>query len=570
MLETSQNLFSVIHAFPLELWSTIISLLSHRDILSLTSTCRALHKIQGLKLTWIHILNSICGEQGLYPPSFPSDEMDVSQLQRAAKGSTYHWPNLVKEFGYRYPHHSRSHSSGEDICGPELEISRAPRSLNPISKVDLAPEIVEDMKKFLLIPGGRYLLIAGTRYLRLLDLGPAGTRSLEKRGGAPCITAQIELASGPDPSSRPDEFQFICDLVAEILEDGETLRVAIASNLIVKVYDVVLRPENPSFEQLGVIRFGTGYHPGRKWALSFLGERLFLRAETRVLAWNFITGRYILGPGIGIWTSQSMCTENLYIGFNDEAILIWYIPSWDANTKPVPASPLPYDLNDQSVTPPQPRINRSLDWSISLNYDEFQSDGEIGFVLPSGSSQNNKLPILFDMFFLSCPFSAEIKPPTVAYRYSLDVVVRDGHGDPSSLPGPSSVEPSKGVIQEVKFEQKAYWKFPSDRFEFFPMVTQSPHPGGLEHGYSSTALVRNYLGDHAIPPDFRVRDAIYSLVKDPPNGEDKQDQYPDLVLTKLHGDTPPQKISFCKSACRSVYTAIEDGQTRAYVADYLA
>jgi hypothetical protein len=84
------------------------------------------------------------------------------------------------------------------------------------------------MQRFLLIPGGRYLLVASTRCLRLLDLELVGTH----RAGAPCIVlAQIELAV-QDASSQPDEFQSICDLIAENLEDGETLRVAVASNLM--------------------------------------------------------------------------------------------------------------------------------------------------------------------------------------------------------------------------------------------------------------------------------------------------------------------------------------------------
>jgi hypothetical protein len=153
--------------------------------------------------------------------------MDVNQLQRAAKGSTYHWPNLVKEFGYRYPHHSRTQPDGDDLDEPDVEISRAPRSLNPISKTRLPPEAVEDMQRFLLIPGGKYLLVASTRFLRLLDLGLVGAP--ERR--VPAIVAQIELAV-QDASSQPDEFQSICDLIAENLEDGETLRVAIASKLM--------------------------------------------------------------------------------------------------------------------------------------------------------------------------------------------------------------------------------------------------------------------------------------------------------------------------------------------------
>jgi hypothetical protein len=276
--------------------------------------------------------------------------------------------------------------------------------------------------------------------------------------------------------------------------------------------------------------------------------------------------------------SQSICTENVYIGLNDEAIFTWFIPSWDANTNPVPSTPLPYEF-DQT----QPRIDRSPDWWISLDYDELhydelQRDGEIRFVLPSDASRNAKLPILLDMFFVSGPFSIDYELPTVAYRYSLDVVVRNDHR-----------------IQEVKFEQKAYWTFPSKEFQFFP----GPSQGTLQHGYSSTTAVRNYLNNASvIPRDFR--DAIYCLVRIPPNPEDEdsdedlpvvdgvfdreklerrrrrrhrrraQDQYPDLILTKLHDDEAIQSISFCKSACRSVYTVIEDGETRTYVADYLA
>ncbi|KAJ2912370.1 hypothetical protein MD484_g8052, partial [Candolleomyces efflorescens] len=279
------------------------------------------------------------------------------------------------------------------------------------------------------------------------------------------------------------------------MEDKETLRVGVASKLIVKVYDIALgRREVPaSFEQLGVIRFDLDYPPRWEWSLSFLGERLFLRSSSRVLAWSFVTGRYVWGPGKDLHLSKSICTANTYIGFNDEAIFTWYISSWDANAQPVPSTPLPYTL-DQT----QPRIDRSPDWWISLDYDELQRDGEIRFVLPEGtSSHNTKLPILLDMFFVSGPFAIGYELPTIAYRYSLDVVVERDE-----------------AVQEVKFEQKAYWMFPSKAFEFFPRPFQGP----LQHGYSSTTLVRNYL-DRGTPR--RTVDAIYSLVRIPPNPEDE-------------------------------------------------
>jgi hypothetical protein len=91
---------------------------------------------------------------------------------------------------------------------------------NPISKASLPPEVVEDMQRFLLIPGGRYLLVASTRMLRLLDLELVRTQAREGRAGAACIVTQIELAV-QDTSSRLDEFQFICNLIAENLEDGD-------------------------------------------------------------------------------------------------------------------------------------------------------------------------------------------------------------------------------------------------------------------------------------------------------------------------------------------------------------
>jgi hypothetical protein len=71
------------------------------------------------------------------------------------------------------------------------------------------------------------------------------------------------------------------------------------------MYDVVLRRHNsPSFDQLGIIRFSMAYHSRWKWALSFLGEGLFLRSDSCVLGWNFIAGRYVWGPGNGVWLSQ--------------------------------------------------------------------------------------------------------------------------------------------------------------------------------------------------------------------------------------------------------------------------
>jgi hypothetical protein len=105
------------------------------------------------KEIWFLILQYICHRHRLFLPSYPVDDMSLTQIQLAALGP-YRWYRSIKR------HHG--------LC--EAGDDRMP--LRPNSKT---PVVVDPSHKMrFLIPGGRFILTADNISIALWDIGVVG------------------------------------------------------------------------------------------------------------------------------------------------------------------------------------------------------------------------------------------------------------------------------------------------------------------------------------------------------------------------------------------------------------
>ncbi|KAJ2922944.1 hypothetical protein H1R20_g14108, partial [Candolleomyces eurysporus] len=499
--------------------------LPYRDILSLGQVCRALQEFLSLRSTWIAILKSLCVEKGVYLPSYPAADMDVAQLQNAAKG-TYRWGCLLKENG------KKSHEDHSNTT-----------ELPHVSKVFLpGPEPPND-KRHILIPGGRYLVTADHHNLILLDLGYVGTQV------RPTVVDKVSLLEPHVP-----DFD-ICDLTFRLIEN-DGLRIAVAADVLAKVYDIFPTSVEPRFQELGKISL---FDVGICWRLSILGDRLFMKWAETIVCWNFATGRYILGPKRGR-ADEVICTEDLCIHFNrvSASLDVWRIPSWDDQSEAVPSTILP------SLRRSHPRIQGAVpDFIIPLNCT-VSSQARLRYILPSSSLHATALPLTFDVF--ACfDVNVDVTQPTIAYRYRLDAVWKQN--------------PRRLV--DMKLDQLATFSFPpyAPDQKFFPKGY--PGPADLQIGLPSSAMIRSLIflqnGDYP----FLFKDSIYSVVLPDESGE--EDPHIDAqgtgkranaIVTHLHSyGVGVEGISLCTATGRVLYMAkleLPDGVRKEFVVDYLA
>ncbi|KAF6752626.1 hypothetical protein DFP72DRAFT_447638 [Ephemerocybe angulata] len=269
-------------------------------------TCRSLKALVSEKSVWITILTSICQEQALFKPSYPVQDMDVAQLQRAAMGPTLFQRRLTKG------------------AIPADKLNEA-KELEPASIVELdglleaagpnstAPSI--DARRWnvhrRLIPGGRFL--AHVKHLKpqrsgldsqmeesdelksflveIWDLGVAGSAPLSN----PILLANKRFTRGAS--------QHVISVVAFYTEEApESLRLLIAlggDDFVMKVFSISgLGEGNPSIQEAAALRVDTNpvtesLHDGEEPI--FRGDLVLTRLDdTIIILWNFSRGLYTI------------------------------------------------------------------------------------------------------------------------------------------------------------------------------------------------------------------------------------------------------------------------------------
>ncbi|KAF6754925.1 hypothetical protein DFP72DRAFT_898051 [Ephemerocybe angulata] len=140
-------------SLPLELHVLVFLDLEPEDLLYLGWTCCAFREMLSHRGVWEKALRMVCARDGLFAPSYPFDEMDLSDLKRAAL-HPFQWNRMML-----------SMDSGEQGCltpHREIPLPRDPR--------------VDPESGFLdadILPGGRYVVGRSASFITLWDLGPS-------------------------------------------------------------------------------------------------------------------------------------------------------------------------------------------------------------------------------------------------------------------------------------------------------------------------------------------------------------------------------------------------------------
>ncbi|KAJ3518097.1 hypothetical protein NMY22_g13826 [Coprinellus aureogranulatus] len=136
----------------------LIQILCHldpKDITQVRATCRAFRRAASCRTTWLHALDRICTQHGIFKPTYPTEKMTLAELEHAASGP-HRFIKLVKNFpqAAATPLPAQSRFSNFRKKGNDLGI----------------PEEVYSPKSICLVPGGRFLF-TGSAHLCLWDLG---------------------------------------------------------------------------------------------------------------------------------------------------------------------------------------------------------------------------------------------------------------------------------------------------------------------------------------------------------------------------------------------------------------
>lgn len=118
-----------------------------------SQTCKQLHKALSDIGIWKAALRELCRREHLFEPSFPIEEMEVQDLQRAALGPAL-WKNKVHRHAKLGSDHPLPHI--ERSFGGDYEPGLSRRT--PFRQVHI-------------VPGGRYLISTSAKFITLWDLG---------------------------------------------------------------------------------------------------------------------------------------------------------------------------------------------------------------------------------------------------------------------------------------------------------------------------------------------------------------------------------------------------------------
>ncbi|KAF6757437.1 hypothetical protein DFP72DRAFT_891147 [Ephemerocybe angulata] len=496
---------------PNDVWFEVAILLEPQDLLCMKLVCRALYSIFADQELWKYVLHAVCRRHFVFLPSFPIDDMNATELQRAALGP-YRWGKLLER------------NSRHSVKKENLALVR------PMKENDYPLRTTRQSKKFL-VPGGRYLVVAHTESVDLWDLGPVGRAPLSP----PVLVAREELA----PSSAT-AFQLEGLEVAPINE--ATLRIVVAlvgSKALFSVFDISLDGENPSFKPIDSLVVETQVDDTVFCtSLSIHGNRLHatLTRYAISLIWDFKTGRWTKGRS-QVYNSYhdyptKAFTGTAVIEFGSNSLLVWAVPFSDAETAPVLQSTIYLDEE----------LPKALGDMQEITYPRWEpiSSDMTTIRLPSIWHSRHCGSLIFDILR-----NTQAREPendlSCGFRYQVDV-------RPSPL---NHTSPEK---LNVAVALLATYDFPPG-FSYAPMLCTTPNASlGLGHAGASMILMSTPR-ETGYCDDFIF--SMYALrASDSPHNEDVRS---DIVLipiqkTLLSDELSPVSQSLCSASGRLAFT----------------
>ncbi|KAJ3523616.1 hypothetical protein NMY22_g11362 [Coprinellus aureogranulatus] len=382
------------HDLPGELWSLeIVHNLDPLDVWHLCRTCKNLRALLSEKAVWIDILQSQCQRLGLFAQSYPLEDMDALEIQRACL-APYRWDNLIRR-------HAVPLGGLDDAPRLPVLAFKSPMSLRSFTYAGH------------LVPGGRF-------FVSLNDVGDSSTG----------VALSLWDFGLPGRQARTSEPILLCRTVVKLVRpsytyrwdmmvtfDGDgVLRVALSQageETMIRVMSIDPNDALTGFEELASAVFAD--HPA--WRMSFRRDFLLLRNIGEFfLLWDYVNSRFTK------WTIQSavnnvdevVLTNGHILHFGDECVSIWSLSSVTALENTVLR---PERFESRSLLPHQ---DLSPDWT-TLYPGRPPDNGDVErFVAPVYSSFGRSSSVTFDLFSLPQPSSRDYTPAAFV-RFTIDI-----------------------------------------------------------------------------------------------------------------------------------------------------
>ncbi|KAJ3535535.1 hypothetical protein NMY22_g6439 [Coprinellus aureogranulatus] len=380
------------HDLPGELWSLeIVHNLDPLDVWHLCRTCKHLRALLSEKAVWIDILQSQCQRLGLLAQSYPLEDMDALEIQRACL-APYRWDNLIRR-------HAVPLGGLDDV--PPLPVSASSMALRCFIYIGH------------LVPGGRFLvsltdIIGNSVTLSLWDFGLPGRHVRTSEPILLCRTRAVMLEVA-NPL-----YQYRWDMIVTFNDDG-VLRVALSQageETMIRIMSIDPNDASRGFEELASAVFADDV----AWKMSFRRDFLLLRnVGAFFLLWDHVNSRFTK------WTirpvvddvDEVVLTEGHVLHFGAECISIWRLSSVTAlQTKVIP--PERFDSRflylHQGLSP---------DWTVRYPCQPSDSGDFMKFVGPVYSSFRRLSSVTFDLF--SLPQQSEDSKPVTFDRFTIEI-----------------------------------------------------------------------------------------------------------------------------------------------------
>ncbi|KAJ6558056.1 hypothetical protein B0H19DRAFT_1261616 [Mycena capillaripes] len=175
---------SILMELPVDTIFQILCFADPKDILVFGQTCKKFLEITLTRTVWLNALRRVCELNGLFTPSFPYDDMSLSELQQSAT------------FGAAPRFARRLYKQENDAVTVHLA-PFARRIFTPRVKKssNVALEEAGVLKTLGIVPGGRFLIITTDTLVHLWDLGYDATKLIR-----PHALASVPL---PEPQCEP-------------------------------------------------------------------------------------------------------------------------------------------------------------------------------------------------------------------------------------------------------------------------------------------------------------------------------------------------------------------------------
>ncbi|KAF7351311.1 hypothetical protein MSAN_01562600 [Mycena sanguinolenta] len=352
-----------------------------RDIFAFGQTCTKYQEINKTRTVWINALRRVCEINSLFVPSFPYDEMSLSELQRAATFGAS--PRFARRL---YKQQADAVPGSLTPCSWRIFTPRVAKSSN------VASEEPGTLKALRIVPGGRFMVIATDTLVHLWDLGYDATKLIK-----PHALASIAL---PEPNSEPS-------ISVLPTKDGIGLEVMIMAYnhdkntvAIYHIFPLDARPEFICVAQTQVLT------PFLRGFLAKPGYSVF-RSDKNILVWDSARNLWS-GWRAEEYPSHLFAYQDIIVGVGAKTITLWEAPLPNRDSDTITLSDLDTHLPLLTLSHPFPgrsghgvEIGSSTDWFCATSIKPC-------FISISGFKENTRYIARYMMHSLHGPRNPNI------------------------------------------------------------------------------------------------------------------------------------------------------------------